>query len=204
MAKTGDVMKRVLLTGMSGVGKSTVIEELAARGYKAIDTDYGGLSELVSVEIDEPTGLESGQDWVWREDRIHDLLCTEDADVVFLSGCSPNQGQFYPRFDHVVLLTAPAPVIVERLATRTNNPYGKRPEEVARVLDLLQTIEPLLRRGAGHVIDTTAPLGQVVETVLRLVGEPARSARRQARSPARLPRRTRSPLDGVEHPTGEG
>ena len=34
-------MKRVLLTGMSGTGKSAVIRELAARGYKAIDGDDG-------------------------------------------------------------------------------------------------------------------------------------------------------------------
>ena len=166
-------MKRVLLTGMSGTGKSSVITELAARGYKAVDTDDDGLSELVSVPDDEPTGLDPGQDWVWREDRIRDLLSTDDAEVLFLSGCSPNQGKFYPQLDHVVLLTAPADVIVERLATRTNNPYGKRPEEVARVLGLLQTIEPLLRRGAGHVVDTSVPLDQVVATVLRLVGERA-------------------------------
>ena len=169
----GDVVKRVLLTGMSGTGKSTVIEELAARGYKAVDTDYNGLCELVDVPHDQRTGLAPGQDWVWREDRIQDLLSTDDAEVLFLSGCAPNQGKFYPQFDHIVLLTAPAHVIVERLATRTNNPYGKRPEEVARVLDLLQTIEPPLRSGAGHVVDTSAPLTQVVAKVLRLVGVPA-------------------------------
>jgi shikimate kinase len=166
-------MKRVLLTGMSGVGKSVLLEELAARGYKAADTDYGGLSEMVSVPADEPTGLDPGQDWVWREDRIQDLLSTADADVLFLGGCAPNQGKFYPQFDHIILLTAPAPVIVERLAARTTNPYGKRPAEVARVLGLIQTIEPLLRRGAGHVVDTSDPLDQVVTQVLRLVGEHA-------------------------------
>jgi septin family protein len=42
-------MKRVLLTGMSGTGKSTVINELAARGYKAVDTDDHGLSDWVAV-----------------------------------------------------------------------------------------------------------------------------------------------------------
>jgi dephospho-CoA kinase len=165
-------MKRVLLTGMSGTGKSTVIKELAARGYRAVDTDDHGLSDWVAVPLDEPTGLGPGQDWVWREDRIQDLL-SADVEVLFLSGCSPNQGKFYPQFDHIVLLTAPAAVIVERLATRTTNPYGKHPDEVARVLALQQTVEPLLRAGAGVEVDTSAPLDQVVATVLRLLQSPS-------------------------------
>ena len=57
----GDVVKRVLLTGMSGTGKSTVVAELAARGYKAVDADDPALSELVSVPVDEPTGLDRGK-----------------------------------------------------------------------------------------------------------------------------------------------
>jgi dephospho-CoA kinase len=164
-------MKRVLLTGMSGTGKSTVIDVLAARGYKAVDADYNGYSELVTAPADEPTGMEPGQDWVWREDRIRDLLSTEDTDVLFLSGCSPNQGKFYGQFDHIVLLTAPAGILVQRLASRSNNPYGKRPEEVARVLHLQQSVEPLLRSGAGLEIDTSIPLDQVVAKVLRHIDE---------------------------------
>ena len=166
------MMKRVLLTGMSGTGKSTVIKELAARGYKAVDIDDHGLSEWVAVPLDEPTGLGPGKDWVWREDRIQELLSSDDAEVLFLSGCSPNQGKFYPQFDHIVLLTAPPAVLVERLATRTTNPYGKHPDEVARVLALQQTVEPLLRAGAGVEVDTSAPLDQVVASVLRLVRSP--------------------------------
>jgi hypothetical protein len=54
-------MKRVLLTGMSGTGKSTVINELSARGYKAVDTDYHGLSELVTAPQDQVTGLGPGR-----------------------------------------------------------------------------------------------------------------------------------------------
>lgn len=156
---------------MSGTGKSTVIKALASRGYKAVDADEGGLSAVVRVPADEPTGLDPGYDWVWREDRIQDLLSTEDAGVLFLSGCAPNQGTFYPRFDHIILLTAPVDVIVERLTTRTNNPYGKRPEEIARALEMVRTIEPLLRRGAGYEIDTSVPLDEVVSAVLRIVGE---------------------------------
>lgn len=155
-------MKRVLLTGMSGTGKSTLIHVLAARGYKAVDTDSDEWSEWVDDEAGE-------RDWVWREGRIQRLLATEDADVLFVSGCKSNQGTFYPQFDHIVLLSAPVEVIVERLATRTTNPYGKHPDELARVLWHRETVEPLLRRGATLEIDTSAPLDHVLQTILDVV-----------------------------------
>ncbi len=169
---TGGVdVTRVLLTGMSGTGKSTVVQVLIDRGYRAIDTDYGGFSELVSVADEELTGPGPGQDWVWREDRIQDLLSCETAPILFVSGCSPNQGRFYPQFDHIVLLSAPADVLVQRLTSRTNNPHGQRPGEIERVLSLQRDIEPLLRAGAGLEIDTRVPVDEVVATLLRHVGE---------------------------------
>lgn len=43
--RTGDALTTVLLTGMSGTGKSTVIEPLAARDYRSVDTDTDEWSE---------------------------------------------------------------------------------------------------------------------------------------------------------------
>jgi shikimate kinase len=143
-----------------------VVAALAAHGHTAVDADEPGFSELVSVPKGELTGLGPGTDWVWREDRIHALLATQDAEVLFVSGCAPNQGKFYAQFDHVVLLTAPAAVIAKRLATRTNNPFGKDPDQLARALLLQQDVEPLLRRRADLEVDTTAPLDQVVAAIL--------------------------------------
>jgi dephospho-CoA kinase len=150
-------VKRVLLTGMSGTGKSSVVHALAARGYKAVDTDDGWSEPL-------PDGRQR-----WREDAIDRLLDTEDADVLFVAGCEENQAQFHPRFDHIVLLSAPVETLLERVATRTGNPYGKSPDELSRILDDLENVEPLLRRAADHEIRTTAPLDEVVDDVLRLV-----------------------------------
>jgi adenylate kinase family enzyme len=119
-------LKRVFLTGMSGTGKSTVIDTLAARGYKAVD-------------LDDPlwSKYDANGEWVWREDRVRDLLSAEDADILFVSGCAENQVSFHPRFDDIILLSAPAGVIIERLMSRTNNPYGKDPVERAEVLGYL-------------------------------------------------------------------
>jgi len=151
-------VKRVLLTGMSGTGKSSVIEALAARGYKAVDTDDGWCEPL-------PDGRQR-----WREDAIDRLLATDDADVLFVAGCEENQVRFHPRFDVIILLSAPTGILAGRLASRAGNPYGKTPRDLRRVFDDLRAVEPLLRQAADCEIRTTMPLGDVVTAVLRLIG----------------------------------
>jgi hypothetical protein len=39
-AAPASIVKHVLITGMSGTGKSSVVEALTARGYKAVDADW--------------------------------------------------------------------------------------------------------------------------------------------------------------------
>ena len=150
-------MKRVLLTGMSGTGKSSVVRELVARGYKAIDTDDGWCER-------QPDGRQ-----LWRERSMEKLLSTDDAAVLFIAGCEKNQVKFYGQFDTIILLSAPLDVMVERLTTRTSNSYGKRPEELSRVHDDAATVEPQLRSRATHEVRTTMALPAVVAEVLRLV-----------------------------------
>jgi dephospho-CoA kinase len=147
----------VFLTGMSGTGKSSALAELARRGHRVVDTDHGGwIREVPSVDGRpfEP---------VWDEERIDALLTEQGEGVLFLSGCVANQGAFYPRFDAVVLLSAPADVILERVAGRDTNDYGKSGEQRAFILDDLASVEPLLRARATAEIDTRAPLAEVVD-----------------------------------------
>jgi hypothetical protein len=62
-----------------------------------------------------------------------------------------------------VLLSAPAEVILERVADRESNAFGKRDREQARILDDLARVEPLLRANATAEIDTRAALDEVVD-----------------------------------------
>jgi dephospho-CoA kinase len=151
-------MTVVFVTGMSGTGKSSALAELARRGHRVVDTDYGGWTD------------ETRPERLWREDRIAALLDQHDDGSLFISGCVPNQGRFYPRFDAVVLLSAPVDVILERVATRDTNDYGETDAERDLIAQDLAAVEPLLRSGATAEIDATAPLDEVVDALERIAG----------------------------------
>ena len=143
---------------MSGAGKSTALDELGRRGFRVVDTDSPAWSEWIP----------GAGEWLWREDRIAALLAPEDNDVLYVSGCMSNQGKFYHRFDAVVLLSAPLEVILERVANRTTNDYGKGPGELDLIRFHLDSVEPLLRATCTHEIDASRPLDDVVDALVAI------------------------------------
>lgn len=155
-------MRRVLVTGISGTGKSSALAELGRLGFQVVDTDEPGWTEW----SDDDGG------YVWREDRITALLARENGPALYVSGTVSNQGRFYPCFDAVVLLSAPAEVLLSRIENRSANPYGKSPAERQLVLRDLAEAEPLLRRTCTHEIDATQPLAGIVDRLAALGRDP--------------------------------
>jgi dephospho-CoA kinase len=155
-------MRRILVTGMSGTGKSSALAELRRLGFQVVDTDDDGWSEWCDRE----------GGYVWREDRMTELLARDDGPALYVSGTVSNQGRFYDRFDAVVLLSAPADVVLSRIENRTTNTYGQNSEERELVLRHLAEVEPLLRRTCTHEIDATRPLASVVDQLADLSRQP--------------------------------
>jgi dephospho-CoA kinase len=146
---------RVLITGMSGTGKSAVVKDLKRRGCLAYDADDDGFTAADSAGI-----------WRWRLEAVRELLAIPQGRPLFFAGCSDEQREF--AWDLTILLTAPEGMLIERLKTRSSNTYGKTAAEAARVLADLRTVEPLLRRVADVSIDTQLPLAEVTDTVLQV------------------------------------
>lgn len=151
------------MTGMSGTGKSSALQRLRLLGFRTVDTDEGDWTEW----------SEADGGYVWREDRIDGLLAGDDGPCLFVSGTVSNQGRFYDRFDAVILLTAPASVLLSRIAARATNPYGKTPEQRELVLRDLAQAEPRLRRTCTHEIDATQPLEDVVTQLAAIGRDPS-------------------------------
>jgi dephospho-CoA kinase len=143
---------------MSGTGKSTVLAELSKRGFATVETDIEPWSEW----SDEAGG------YVWDEALVAELLERECETTLFVSGTVSNQGRFYDRFDAVVLLSAPAKVLLERIDSRTTNRFGKSTEERERIVADLAEIEPLLRATCTHELDATQPIEAVVAELAAL------------------------------------
>ncbi|MFI7228104.1 hypothetical protein ACIBO5_33210 [Nonomuraea angiospora] len=58
--------------------------------------------------------------------------------------------------------------MLARIATRTNNPFGKSPEEREAILRDLANVEPLLRATSTVEIDASAPIDEVVQQLEEL------------------------------------
>lgn len=142
---------------MSGTGKSSALAELGLQGFRTVDTDEPGWT------------VDDLGEW-WDEERISGLLA-EEGPTLYVSGTVSNQGRFYDRFDAVVLLSAPADVLLDRVSARATNEYGKSPAERELILTHLREVQPLLRATCTHEIDATLPLADVVERLVDVASD---------------------------------
>ena len=78
-------MTLVLITGMSGTGKSTVMSILHQRGYAVVETDEPGWCVPENGDWSTPDHT-----WIWNEQRISRVLDNHASTHVIVDGCRPN------------------------------------------------------------------------------------------------------------------
>jgi hypothetical protein len=134
----------------------------------------------VAYDADEDGFSEPRADgrWGWRTELVSELLARPPDRLLFFAGCS--EEQIALPFDYRVLLTAPTSVLVGRLNTRTGNPYGRDAAERAQVLADVAEVEPLLRRSADLVLDTTTSPAHVADILLERIAHLTPDAARRA------------------------
>jgi shikimate kinase len=141
-------MTRVLITGMSGAGKSSLLAAVARRGFRTVDTDYDGW-ELSEAQ--------------WDASRMAALPAQHST--IAVCGTAENQGSFYDRFEHVIYLYVPIEVLLDRVRARSTNPYGKTAEQQADIAKYVAEVEPLIRKTATLELDGLLPVEVLAERV---------------------------------------
>ena len=161
-------MTNYLIEGVSGTGKTTVCEELKNRGYKAVEAD-----EEIAHYADPKTGLPTEEknpdNWIWNEEKFKKALQRDGNDPIFICGGAMNQEDFKHHFAKTFTLHIDDETLTRRLFTRTNNDFGKHPDELALQLDWNKGAVVYSKQRGTILIDATKPISEVVDEILSQV-----------------------------------
>ncbi|MBA8793945.1 thymidylate kinase [Friedmanniella endophytica] len=169
--------RNFLVEGVSGSGKTTVCDELLRRGHQGVHGDRV-LAYQGDPVTGEPTDTARHENHLWRLDLVEALLRDRTVEATFLCGGSRNVHRFVDRFDGVFVLDVDDAALLSRLERRPAGEFGAEPEDRELVLRLHRTGEDTPRTGV--VIDTSVPVTEVVDAILRHAGLPLRVPGRDA------------------------
>ncbi len=161
------------IDGPSGSGKTTVSEELRKRGYNAIDADevVAYFGDPKTGEPQEVTPRERFKDnWIWNKKETNELLANSNG-TYFVCGGASNYEEFSLHFKKTFILLIDDETLKYRLLNRTNNDFGKHPDELAMQLEWNQKVAKHAKEKGYIIIDATKPVEQVVDEILQYVSE---------------------------------
>jgi hypothetical protein len=168
-------MSAVLITGMSGAGKSTIAEVLARRGLTSIDADNDPLlARSVDSDgnvVEDPSVPDfawlARHSWEWDPARLDELIRAAAPATLYVCGGADNELEMADRFTAVFLLELDEPTMLARLdAPSRDNDWGRIGDTREYLRRKLPVIQGRLRASGAIPIDARQPVGHVVDAIL--------------------------------------
>ena len=159
-------MPLIQVDGLSGTGKSTLSEELVRRGHRAVDAD-AAFAYFADPTTGAPTLAERRSNWKWDGRRLLAFAEHVGDDVVFVCGGALNADDFRHLFTTHFTLVVDDDTLRHRILTRTNNDFGKDPDDLATQLAENRTAADAAAARGSIVIDAMQPVTAVADEVIR-------------------------------------
>ncbi len=170
-------MKKHYITGVPGIGKTTVMYELRRRGFTAFDLDYvPGLCHWIHIVSKEPVDfiIGAGEDWhkahSWfcNVEKLQELMASQTAEHLFICGLVSNQDdpEFYKLFDTVILLQADSNIFMERMSGRNAEHFGYDEGDRKSVLRWYEAFEEEAISAGALAINASRSVAQTANEIL--------------------------------------
>lgn len=173
-------MSKIFITGASGAGKSTIAKKIRAAGIEAVDIDHGYCAwqhrESRAFLPVNPSSFSAAfldaHDWVCNADKVARLLA-QPARPIAVVGISNNQDSILHLFNRVILLQCSADRLVERLATRTDNGFGKTACQREMILGYHRSFEEKMIRGGAIALANDGPIEPTINRIMHYLSDGA-------------------------------
>ena len=168
------------VTGIFGSGKSAVCKELTNRGYLAYDDGEYGITRW----REKSTGKFLGKakrtagpngsklelyDWHLSKDKMLELAKATAKPILFICGTADNRHELWYLFDEIFCLKIDEEILVHRLASRSDNDFGKDPKDLKEILELHRNSEQADIKAGAIMIDSLKPVKEVVNEILATI-----------------------------------
>jgi AAA domain len=168
-------MNAVMITGISGAGKTTIAAVLAHRGLASIDADDDPLLAR-SVDpaghvVEDPAAPDfawlARHSWAWNPDRLDALIRAAAPATLYVCGGAANELELADRFTQVFLLEMDEPTMLARLdAPGRDNDWGRIGDTREYLRRRLPEYQDRLRAFGAIPVDARQPLDHVVDAIL--------------------------------------
>jgi hypothetical protein len=168
-------MNAVMITGMSGAGKSTIAAVLAQRGLVSIDADDDSvLARSVDPAghvVEDPAAPDfawlAQHSWAWNPARLDELIQGAAPATLYVCGGAANELELADRFTQVFLLQMDEPTMLARLdAPSRDNDWGRIGDTREYLRRRRPEYQDRLRAFGAIPIDARQPLDHVVDAIL--------------------------------------
>ncbi len=173
--------KTILITGMSGTGKSTIGKSLRAGGYTVHDIEIiPGMFETTDSRTGEVITEWNTNDlnqikhlvFACSREKLSQLMEEETDRISFYCGTATNITDIVPLFDKVILLQASPDNVRHRLSTRETHDFARDPEMQDWIIEIKKSFEDSLTQLGAVVIDANGTLEETLTKVLSVTEKP--------------------------------
>lgn len=122
---------------------------------------------ILATKTGLPTDKQHQLNWLWDLDKITSLVKSSSNETVYICGGAMNQDKVKDIFKKRFTLIIDDETMKHRLLNRTNNDFGKKPDDLARQLEWNKDVTEYARRVGSIVIDATRPIGQIAQEIIQ-------------------------------------